>query len=105
MYCGRTIEEGATLTLDHIKPHSEGGSNSERNLVTCCAKCNSTRQTRPAGAFAADVAIYLGIESVTGLTIMAAIRSNTRKSLKPFRAEAKQLIARRGSAAQAIAKR
>jgi len=101
MYCGRTVEDGTKLTLDHLKPHSHGGSNSERNLVCCCAHCNSVRQDRPADEFAADVATYLGC--VTGDEIMGSIRSNTRKSLKPYMAEAKELINRRGSAAKALA--
>lgn len=101
MYCGSGIEDGVTLTLDHVKPHSKGGSNSERNLVTCCAKCNSTRGNRPVRDFAAAVAGYVN-HGVTGEGILATIRSNTRKSLRPYRAEAKELIARRGSAAKAL---
>ena len=96
-----SVEDGVQLSLDHVKPHSRGGSNSERNLVCCCAKCNSVRQDRPAAEFAADVARYLA--ATTGEEIMASIRSNTRKSLRPYRAEAKELISRRGSAAKALA--
>jgi CRISPR/Cas system Type II protein with McrA/HNH and RuvC-like nuclease domain len=101
MYCGSTIEDGAQLSLDHVKPHSKGGSNSERNLVCCCSKCNSVRGNRPVEDFAADVAGYLAV--VTAEDIMASIRSHTRKSLKTYRVEAKELIARRGSAAKALA--
>lgn len=32
------------LSLDHIKPVDHGGSNEPDNLVTCCHRCNSTRQ-------------------------------------------------------------
>jgi len=102
MYCGATVEDGATLSLDHVKPCSKGGSNSERNLVTCCKKCNSSRADRPAADFAQAVACYIN-HGITADSIMAAIRSNTRKSLKPYRAEAKDMIARRGSAAKALA--
>jgi hypothetical protein len=102
MYCGATVEDGATLSLDHVAPHSHGGSNSERNLVTCCSKCNSSRGNRDVTDFATAVAGYVN-HGTTGESIMAAIRSNTRKSLKPFRAEAKELISRRGSAAKALA--
>ena len=101
MYCGATIEDGAKLTLDHVSPHSHGGSNSERNLVCCCARCNSVRQDRPAADFASDVAQYLAV--TTGDEIMKSIRSNTRKSLRLYLAEAKELINRRGSAAKALA--
>lgn len=102
MYCGQSVEDGAQLSLDHVKPWSHGGSNSERNLVTCCSKCNSSRGNRPAAEFAAAVAGYVN-HGVTGESIMASIRSNTRKSLKPFIGEAKEMIARRGSAAKALA--
>jgi len=102
MYCGASVEDGAVLTLDHVKPWSMGGSNSERNLVTCCAKCNSSRGNRPVEEFAAAVAGYVN-HGVTAESILSAIRSNTRKSLKPFKAEASEMIARRGSAAKALA--
>ena len=35
------------ITLDHYVPKAEGGSNDESNVFTCCAMCNSTRQTTP----------------------------------------------------------
>ena len=34
-YCGASVEGGAQLSLDHVKPHSRGGSNAAANLVTC----------------------------------------------------------------------
>lgn len=39
-----TSELGYKLTLDHI--HFEGG-NEPHNLVTCCIRCNSSRQRTP----------------------------------------------------------
>jgi 5-methylcytosine-specific restriction endonuclease McrA len=35
-YCGSTRD----LTIDHVLPRWNGGSNSWDNLVTCCRKCN-----------------------------------------------------------------
>ena len=46
-YCGASVETGAQLSLDHLIPHSEGGTNHESNLVTCCSRCNSSRGARP----------------------------------------------------------
>lgn len=49
-YCGCVVVVGAhtsqpdAATLDHILPHNLGGSNGAKNLVTCCARCNSRRQ-------------------------------------------------------------
>lgn len=102
IYCGATIEEGASLSLDHVKPYSEGGSNSERNLVTCCAKCNSSRGNRPVADFAAAVAGYVN-HGVTAEDILSDIRSRTRRSLAPYKAEAKALVARRGTVARVLA--
>lgn len=44
-YCGATIEQ-TKLTLDHLIPYSEGGSNDQTNLVTCCNSCNSRKGTQ-----------------------------------------------------------
>lgn len=43
VYCGYSLK----LTLDHIKPRNCGGSHDASNLVTCCSKCNNTRQGTP----------------------------------------------------------
>ena len=49
-YCLRRLEEAAK-TLDHVVPQVEGGDNSYRNLVSCCAECNSYKGEKPAGDF------------------------------------------------------
>jgi len=60
-YCGCTVEDGARLSLDHITPYSHGGKNTADNLVTCCSKCNSSRQDRPMEEFAEKVAGYVNV--------------------------------------------
>lgn len=64
-YCGATVEDGAIMTLDHIRPRSKGGRNEASNLVTACKRCNSARGNRPLAAFARAAAEYLdhGIEA------------------------------------------
>ena len=42
-WCGRAVEAGAQLTLDHLKPRKRGGGNHERNLITACIGCNAKR--------------------------------------------------------------
>lgn len=42
LYCGRDIES-VVMSLDHLKCRSNSGSNSPRNLISCCVDCNSKR--------------------------------------------------------------
>lgn len=92
MYCGSGIEDDARLSLDHVTPHSQGGSNSEHNLVTCCSKCNSVRQDRDAAEFARAAADYVKADA---RAIIDAIHLHMSYDLAPYRAEAKAIIARR----------
>lgn len=39
-YCGRTVEDGVKLEIDHIISVAHGGDNDENNLVTSCWDCN-----------------------------------------------------------------
>lgn len=44
-YCGDHFPT-AELSLDHIKPRSQGGGSSWENLVCCCVACNSRKGGR-----------------------------------------------------------
>ena len=101
-YCGHAVEDGSQLTLDHIRPASKGGSNDARNLVTCCARCNSSRADRPVASFARSVADYLN-HGATADEIVAHITRTRRRAL-PM-AEARAMMARRGSVAHVLAAR
>lgn len=98
-YCSASVEEGTQLSLDHVKPHSKGGSNSETNLVTCCFKCNSSRGNRALRTFCKVVAEYVDAEASE---IEKHVRNCCRRSIKEAKAEAKEMIDRRGSAAKAL---
>lgn len=39
-YCGRTVEDGIKLEIDHVISVAHGGDNDENNLVTSCWDCN-----------------------------------------------------------------
>ena len=39
-YCGRSVQTGVELTIDHLTPLSLGGSYEPSNLVTACQECN-----------------------------------------------------------------
>lgn len=100
-YCGATVEDGARLTLDHIVPHSHGGSNNESNLVTACQKCNSSRGDRAVSDFCDSVAIYLN-HGIQGKEILAHIEETRARKLDV--PAAKELIARRGGFVNACKK-
>lgn len=101
VYCGATVEAGAVLSLDHVVAHSKTENNDAANLVTCCKRCNDSKGARSTPKFAAAVAAYMN-HGVTVESILAHVRNCQRRSLAPYREEAKALIARRGSAAAAL---
>jgi 5-methylcytosine-specific restriction endonuclease McrA len=49
-YCLRRIPAGSRC-LDHVVPLARSGSNSYRNLVSCCTDCNVRKRDLPAGDF------------------------------------------------------
>lgn len=52
VWCRKHAREGAALSIDHFLPVALGGSNETENLLTCCLKCNSSRQDTPALTYA-----------------------------------------------------
>lgn len=54
VYCANLFP-GEALTLDHVQPRMRGGDNSEGNLVTACAACNTRKGAQPAWAFLAEL--------------------------------------------------
>lgn len=99
-YCGAAVEdEGTILTLDHLRPSSSGGSNSETNLVTACHRCNSSRGKRSWRIFAFAVADYRN-HGLTPEAIIAHIESTRKRALDL--AGAKELIASRGGFSAAL---
>ena len=42
VYCGKNYERNE-LTIDHVKPRSNGGDSSLRNLVPACRRCNKEK--------------------------------------------------------------
>jgi len=99
-YCGHSVEDGASLTLDHLRPYDLGGSNETTNLVTCCHRCNSARGKRPVAAFARSVAEYLD-HGAAAAEIVRHVRACARRALP--REQARELVASRGSVARVLA--
>lgn len=103
-YCGASIENGAQLTLDHVVAHSKGGTNEHTNLITCCKRCNDSKGARSTPKFATAIAAYLN-HGITAAEILKHVRNCQQRDLAPHMVAAKELIARRGSAAAALANR
>ena len=100
VYCGQGIEDGVTLSLDHVEPHCKGGSDDHSNLVTACKRCNTVRGNRSLWNFARDTAGYLGIEKEE---ISKHVNACLRRPMNRNRKMAHKLIARRGSYSAALA--
>lgn len=47
-YSFPTSVPGVYLSIDHVKPHSRGGSNNPRNLQVLCAARNTAKGVRSA---------------------------------------------------------
>lgn len=93
-YCGAGVTEGAQLTLDHIQPYSKGGSNHERNLITCCNKCNSSRGNRELLDFVDATANYIN-NGIVPADILNHITACIGRELNIE--QSKKLINRQGS--------
>lgn len=101
-YCGQSVEQGAPLTLDHVRSHVRGGCNHETNLVTACERCNKSKGDRTLAAFARAVATYVN-HGLTAEQVIAHVRKCASRSLNPHREAARQMIVERGSASKALA--
>jgi HNH endonuclease len=92
VWCGQAVEDETPLSLDHLTPWIDGGSNEATNLVTCCRRCNSSRGNRSVGDFAQAVANYID-HGVTAAGIAQRIEELRNRPLDL--AAAKVMIARR----------
>lgn len=99
VYCGATLEDGVQFQLDHVVPHSHGGSNDPSNLVTACSRCNASRGNRSIPTFAEAVAEYLN-HNIKAAYILRHVR-NCRKRQLP-REEARAILTRRGTVRNAL---
>lgn len=104
VWCGQSVEQGAKLTLDHVVGHAKKQDNSETNLVTACHRCNTSRGTRTVNKFAVAVAEYLN-HGVKAEELIKHVRNCAARSIKLYLVEAKELVARRGSALAALQER
>ena len=97
VYCEDAIEDGAILTLDHLKPCVRNGSNESTNLVTACKRCNSARGARAVRTFCRSVAEYLDRD---WQAIERRVRNASKRQVDVKGAKA--IIARRGTCKAAM---
>ena len=90
-YCGRCVEDGIHLQLDHYVRVQDGGTNESNNLVTCCRSCNSSKQNLTIRTWYR----CLRERGIDTLKVQGRARGLMRRDLKPYRDLAKDIIAGR----------
>ncbi len=82
IYCLKDLHDAhpSDITLDHITPNADGGSNETSNLITSCRHCNCSRQDLPLSRF-------------VGPETRSHVRRNTRRAITKYRRLAKAIIA------------
>lgn len=82
IYCLTDLRDAEPfdISLDHIVPNSQGGTNEPGNMVTACRSCNCSRGDKPLARFC-------------GKETRAHIRRNVARSIRKYREMAKALIA------------
>jgi hypothetical protein len=91
----RVAEDGAMLTLDHVLACELGGDNAATNLVSCCGRCNSSKQDLPLTAWLERLAD----RGVNTENLPERIRAQTVKPLDM--GEGRRLLALRKAARSA----
>ena len=91
LYCGKGIEDGARLQLDHYIRVQDGGSNDSSNLVTACAFCNNSKSNDRIRRWYRR----LRERGIDTNVVGRHVRRNLARNLRPYRAEAKRIIAER----------
>ena len=91
VWCGDTLENGATLSLDHVNPCELGGSNHESNLVTSCISCNCSRKDQTVRQYLAT----LRDKGVDTSKLAAKVRRHVSRKLTSYRKMAKQILSNR----------
>ena len=92
VYCGASVEDGASLQLDHYVRVQDGGSNKASNLVTACAFCNNSKNNDTIRTWYKRLRDERGIDTDQ---VQRRARRLMAKPLGTYREEAKRLIEER----------
>lgn len=92
IYCARPAHQVVCLTLDHVTPWVNGGSNHESNLVTCCDRCNSSLQDSSLSEGVRRLNENFGLD-IKVSTVRSRIKRQTARDLAPYRRTAKAIMA------------
>lgn len=81
LYCLKDLHgaDPRDITLDHIVPKVDGGTNEPKNLICACRTCNCTRASQPVKRFA-------------GKETLAHIKRNTARKIDRYRKLAKAIL-------------
>ena len=82
-YCSRRLSP-KTRCLDHVIPQVRMGSNSYRNLVSCCGECNSLKADRGAEGFLRWLFRQGRIDSAELTSRLRALKALAAGKLRPI---------------------
>lgn len=87
---GKALESSKwAAQLDHVVAQELGGVTDSRNLVTCCAPCNTLKGSKSLAVFASDLKLFRRKDFRQGMAarIRSALRSpvDRAEGLKLFR--------------------
>ena len=99
LYCGRVLECGIKLTLDHLIPKSQGGSGRYENLVTSCDTCNTRKDNYTLSHFLRH---HVNSKEGNHEDIHERIEMSLRRNLKYFNEVSESLLSRYGDSCEVI---
>ena len=105
-YCGKGVEDGVRLSLDHVMPDVNGGDNSASNLTTACLDCNTRRGNMTLEDWCRKFTrkrngLKRG-KKLSAAKLQRDIEHRLTLDIAEYKVYAKELIARRGSARKAV---
>lgn len=78
-YCGvGNGPMGYGVGVDHVLAQARGGTNSYRNGVTACTRCNSSKGDKPLASWARD---FLGIRGHDPAKVIARVRNAQKREI------------------------